>query len=309
MAKKAKSAILPSNKQEPTGVDRLERGAMRDFSKRMKLITKGYIQILNRIPASPAVNQRYAFQLDQGLLSMLLQNGERMVDEILLQGGELNLWFFDQYVEVAYQRGTAQEFANLSQQSPAYAAGQNSVQSILMSEPYQLRLVLVRAREFEEMKNLSAQVKADMARILTDGIGRGLNPKEVARNLTSQTGIESRRANRIARTEITTALRRARMDEDDDAKANYGIQTMQLHISALSPTTRRTHAARHGKLYTTDEQRDWWSRDANSINCKCSTVAVLVDDKGEPLSNTVIERTRKEYTSMKARGLTDDNAG
>lgn len=55
MAKKAKSAILPSNKQDPTGVDRLERGAMRDFSKRMKLITKGYIQILNRIPASPAV--------------------------------------------------------------------------------------------------------------------------------------------------------------------------------------------------------------------------------------------------------------
>ena len=51
-------------------------------------------------------------------------------------------------------------------------------------------MALVRARVFEEMKGLSGQVKADMARILTDGIARGLNPREVAKNLTNQAGIE-----------------------------------------------------------------------------------------------------------------------
>ncbi|MDX7019109.1 phage head morphogenesis protein, partial [Klebsiella aerogenes] len=81
-----------------------------------------------------------------------------------------------------------------------------------------LRMALVRARVFEEMKGLSGQVKADMARILTDGIARGLNPREVAINLTNQAGIETRRANRIARTEIPSALRRARLDEADEAK-------------------------------------------------------------------------------------------
>ncbi|EIZ2467437.1 phage head morphogenesis protein, partial [Cronobacter sakazakii] len=96
--KPAKPAILPANKQDPTGVDRLERGAMRDFSKRLRKIGKGYIELLNRIPSEPAVNQRYTFRLDQTLLSMLLQNGESLVDDILLQGGELNLWFWQDYV-------------------------------------------------------------------------------------------------------------------------------------------------------------------------------------------------------------------
>ncbi|HGN2032664.1 TPA: phage minor head protein, partial [Proteus mirabilis] len=122
-----------------------------------------------------------------------------------------------------------------------------------MSEPYQLRMALVRARVFEEMKGLSGQVKADMARILTDGIARGLNPREVARNLTNQAGIETRRANRIARTEIPSALRRARLDEADEAKKILNLETREIHISALSPTTRANHAARHGKMFTSDE--------------------------------------------------------
>lgn len=49
MTTKPKPPILPSNLKDPTGVDKLERGAMREFAKRMKLITKGYIDILNRI--------------------------------------------------------------------------------------------------------------------------------------------------------------------------------------------------------------------------------------------------------------------
>ncbi|MDZ7554468.1 phage minor head protein [Cronobacter sakazakii] len=293
--KPAKPAILPANKQDPTGVDRLERGAMRDFSKRLRKIGKGYIELLNRIPSEPAVNQRYTFRLDQTLLSMLLQNGESLVDDILLQGGELNLWFWQDYVSTAYQRGTAQEFSNLSQQSPAYAADRESIENILLSEAYQSRLILVRAREFEEMKGLSNQIKADLSRVLTDGIGRGLNPREVARNITAQTDIERSRANRIARTEITTALRRARWDEHDQAKDDLGLNVMLLHMSALSPTTRRTHALRHGHLYTSDEVREWYSINGNAINCKCTQVTVLVDEKGVPLNSSVIDIAKKEF--------------
>ncbi|WP_060660835.1 hypothetical protein [Serratia marcescens] len=40
---------------------------MREFAKRMKLITKGYIDILNRIPAEPVVNERYTFRLDHAV--------------------------------------------------------------------------------------------------------------------------------------------------------------------------------------------------------------------------------------------------
>ncbi len=275
---------------------------MKAFAKRIKKVSQGYIQLLNRIPSEPVVNKKYQFDLDPNYLSIILRDGELMVDEVLLQGGEFNNFFFNEYVSTAYERGTAQEYANLAQQSTAYAATQQSVATILLSEPYQLRMALVRARAFEEMKGLSAQVKADMARILTDGIARGLNPREVARNLNEQSGIEIRRANRVARTEITTALRRARMDEADEASEVLNLETRQVHISALSPTTRPNHASRHGKIFTTDEQRDWWARDGNSINCKCSTVTILTDKEGRPYNDTLLNKLKEEKEAMKERG-------
>ncbi len=275
---------------------------MKAFAKRMKKVSQGYIRLLNRIPSEPVVNKKYQFDLDPNYLSIILRDGELMVDEVLLQGGEFNNFFFNEYVSTAYERGTAQEYANLAQQSTAYAATQQSVATILLSEPYQLRMALVRARVFEEMKGLSAQVKADMARILTDGIARGLNPREVARNLNEQSGIEIRRANRVARTEITTALRRARMDEADEASEVLNLETRQVHISALSPTTRPNHASRHGKIFTTDEQRDWWAIDGNSINCKCSTVTILTDKEGRPYNDTLLNKLKEEKEAMKERG-------
>ncbi|MDT7051902.1 phage minor head protein [Providencia stuartii] len=299
---KIRTAIRAGTKADPTAVDKLERGAMKAFAKRIKKVSQGYIQLLNRIPSEPVVNKKYQFDLDPNYLSIILSDGELMVDEVLLQGGEFNNFFFNEYVSTAYERGTAQEYANLAQQSTVYAATQQSVATILLSEPYQLRMALVRARVFEEMKGLSAQVKADMARILTDGIARGLNPREVARNLNEQSGIEIRRANRVARTEITTALRRARMDEADEASEVLNLETRQVHISALSPTTRPNHASRHGKIFTTDEQRDWWARDGNSINCKCSTVTILTDKEGRPYNDTLLNKLKEEKEAMKERG-------
>lgn len=297
-----RAPILPSNKRDPTGVDRLERGAIREFARRIRRIRDAYIKVVKTIPAEPAVNKRYAFRLDSSLISSLLAQLDLEVDAILLEGGEAGLWFFNKYVEVAAIRGTAQTFANLSQQSPSYRSGRESLQKILRSEPHRLRMSLVRARVFEEMGNLGGQIKADMARVLTDGIGRGKNPNETAKALREQAGIEVRRANRIARTEIATALRRARWEEKDQAAEDYNVQSKLLHISALSSTTRASHAARHAKLYTSDEVRDWYSQDGNSINCKCSQTEVLVDGDGRPIVPDIIERAKRNYKVMKEKG-------
>lgn len=295
--KKAKSPILPSNHADPTGADALERKAMKDFARRINQVKKVYQNALNRIPASPAVNTHYEFQLNPTLLSQIFTDASYLVDQILLDGGEYGLWFYD-YVDQSSTRGTGQSFANLSQQSAAYAAERESLAAILISEPYQRRMALVHAREFEEMKGLTAQIKTDMARVLTDGIGRGLNPREVARNLTTQAGIEKGRANRIARTEITTALRRARWDEADEATTLLGLNIKLMHFSALSPTTRQAHALRHAHLYTVEEVREWYATGANAINCKCSQVEVLVDEAGNPLYPNVIEMAQKEFNSQ-----------
>ncbi|WXL23923.1 phage minor head protein [Ectopseudomonas mendocina] len=297
-----RAPILPANPADPTGVDRLERGAINDFASRIRRIRDAYIAGLNRIPAEPVVNKRYTFAIDAFLLSSVLDGAGREVEAQLLEGGEQNVWFFATYVSVAYQRGTGQQYANLARQSAAYAGGQQSLASVIRSTPYLNRIALIAASEFEEMRWLSGEIRANMARVLTDGIGRGINPREVAKNLTEQAGIEARRASRIARTEITTALRRARMDEIDYAADRYGLTSLEMHMSALSPTTRATHAARHATLHTTDEQREWWSQNGNSINCKCSTVSVLVGDDGKPLVPQIIERAKRNKEVMKAKG-------
>ncbi|MEC5508275.1 phage minor head protein [Klebsiella oxytoca] len=300
-AKKTKPPILPRNYQDPTGADALERRAMKDFARRMNKIGKAYKSALDKIPSSLAVNARYEYQLNPTLLSIILNDASYLVDQVLLEGSDYDLWFYE-YVDLAAEKGTGQAYANLSQQSPVYAAGRESLSAILISEPYQRRMALVNARMFEEMKGLSAEVKRVMARVLTEGIGRGLNPREVSRNLTMQIGIEKRRANRIARTEITTALRRAKWEEDQEASEFYGLKTKLLHISALSPTTRHTHAARHAHLYTNEEVRDWYAKDANSINCKCTHQSVLVDEEGKPIYPDTITKLKQEYKSMQARG-------
>lgn len=275
---------------------------MNEGVRKVRKVNRAYREALKRIPAERVTGRKYTFRLDAHMLRATLDQMDLEVEAILLEGGESGLWLFERYVSAASTRGTAQQFANLAQQSDAYKSGRVSLHEILRSEPHQRRMMLTRARVFEEMKGLSGQVKADMGRILTDGIGRGSNPLDIARNLTEQTGIEEYRARRIARTEITTALRRARWDEAEEAQELYGLKTKEMHLSALSPTTRATHAARHAKLYTLDEVRDWWSRDANSIQCKCSTSSVMVDDDGKPIVPSIIDRAKKAKTNMEARG-------
>lgn len=299
MRKKPKPPILPRSIKDPTGVDRLERGAMREFSKRLRTALRGVIALLERIPVEPTVNRRYTFRLDESVLSMLLTDVGQLIEGSLLDGGGNDLWFYKTYVAVAYRRGTAQEFASLSQQSPVYKAGRSDIASLMRSDPYRRRLALVRAREFEEMEGLVGQVRSNVSRVLVEGLGRGLNPRDIASSLTKQAAIEERRANRIARTEISTALRRARWDESEDAMREYGLKGMQMHLSALSPTTRQSHAERHSKLYATESVRDWYAQDGNSINCKCNQVFVLVDDQGKPLVRDIQDRARAALTKYK----------
>lgn len=38
----------------------------------------------------------------------------------------------------------------------------------------------------------------------------------------------------------------------------HGLQVKYMHLSALSPTTRKSHAERHGQLFTAQEAKDFW---------------------------------------------------
>lgn len=288
--------IVPGNPADPTAQGRRVAGAMNEFSRRMRQIGKVYTQALDRIPFETiTVNaQAYQFLIDAAELSNLFDLTGRLVDDILLEGGEAQLWFSLDYVVPAYQQGTGQTFSNLSAQSRAYVATRPTLTDLLRSDPYQRRLGLLLAREFENMKGLSGTVKKNMAFTLSQGLATGIGPRAIAKNLATQVGIEERRAHTIARTEVNNALRTARMDEAEQVQQELGISLKMMHLSALSPTTRPDHARRHGNVYTVQAQRVWWSEGGNSINCRCSAVEVIVDEAGNPVNPAFVEKVKAQ---------------
>lgn len=293
--------LLPSSKKDPTGVASIEVKAMREYKRRISKAVGAYKQALSEIPAEPQVNRAYQFDIFPKLLRKLLDKAAIATELELLAGGESQPWLFERYVSAAAVRGTAQQFANLSRQSAAYLAGRKSLLDIAKTEPYKRRMALARARVFEEMAGLSSSVKAELGRVLMDGIGRGKAPQEIAKALEQRGLVAGSRADVIARTEVTMALKRARWDESEEANEKYGLRMKEMHLSALLPTTRPHHADRHGNLYTMDEVRDWWAEDANAINCHCTTVSVMVDANDKPIVQEIVDKAVKTKENVAKR--------
>ncbi len=110
----------------------------------------------------------------------------------------------------------------------------------------------------------------------------------------------------MAKKGIDSAIIHAkRMAKLNSASSSYGCRTLFMHLSALRPDTRTSHAARHGKLFTADQVREWYARDGNSEGCRCSLVEVLVDEQGVPLAPMLVERAHQTFEKMKAKGLGD----
>lgn len=296
------NAILPRRPADPTGVDSIEKSAVNDARSRLRKISKVYIDGLKTIPSSLAVNAKYAFLLDPATLEMILSGAGATVEELLLEGGKGDgLWIQQKYVAVAYAKGTQQEWANLAAQSPVYKAGYQRFADLVQLPAFRARVGILAARQYEEMEGLAGDTRKTMSRILVDGLTRGRNPRDIAKDIERSTDILISRARRIARTEVTSALRRARWDEHDSAVENLKLKFKLMHYSALSPTTRLKHAERHAHLFTSEEVRDWYSEDANSINCKCTQISVLVDDQGNPVAPRIIERARETEKKMRER--------
>lgn len=292
---KPKPPIVPRSTSDPIGQAARIRRAELDFKRRLDQLARETQALYeDRLVEGSrmvrVVNRQYEFLLDPSVLNALGAELLLLAERIFLQGGPDQLWYSVEYVLPAYQQGAAQQVANLGQQSPVYAASRQNIQALVMSPPYQRRIGYLRARQFELMEGFTSDVVKTVAIKLSDGLTQGLNPREVARSLASEVRGQQYRANRIARTEIGNALRQARMDESDQAARDLGVRTLEMHVSAFSPTTRPSHAARSGRLFSTQEQRAWWAQGANSINCKCSTVSVLVDDDGNPVTPGVVAR-------------------
>ena len=283
--------IAPRSLLNPVGgTDRINR-VNKLISQSLDSIQEWTIAKFEQIPTSQIlvnsyyVNKyRYEYQISIAELDQIIRDIQLQLDALP------NEYVADQTIG-AYEQGTAQAVTNLANISDDYT---RNITQVLISDPYQRRAALIGARVFEEMQGFESDTGVALARLLRGAVQDGLNPREVTGQIERQFGISQRRAEKIAQTEITGALRRGRWDEAQDAQERLGIKTKMAWASALKPTTRLTHAQRHGETYTVQQVREFYAVDGNAINCYCSQFEVLVDDDGHPLQTRIIDKMKKQ---------------
>lgn len=234
----------------------------------------------------------YIYDMTAAQLADLLQVVQSILDDELLEGGSQNIWAMD-YVTAEYERGTLGAFTNLSVQSPVYAS-QTTLQQLLSSAAYQNQIASAYVSTYSDWKGISDTARADLANVIADSIGRGINPRETAGIISRRLDVSMSKAKAIAQTEQVGALRQAQWNETDWAADRLGLNTGLLHLSALKPTTRQTHAFWHGKVRTTQEVRDWYAVDGNEYHCYCGQIPVLLNDDGSIFNQGLAEKLAKE---------------
>lgn len=237
----------------------------------------------------------YIYDMTVAQLADLLQVVQTILDDHLLEGGSQNLWALD-YVAVEYQRGTLNAYTNLSVQSPIYAS-QTTLQQLLSSAAYQNQIASAYVSTYSDWKGISDTARADLANVIADSIGRGINPRETASIVSKRLDVSMSKAKTIAQTEQVGALRQAQWNETDWTADRLGLNTGLMWLSALKPTTRTWHASRHGKVYTTEEVRDFYADNGNRYNCYCSQIPVLLNDDGSIFNEGLAEKLKKERKS------------
>ena len=309
-----KYPTLPRNTENPVGgarlqqqtVSRLKRG-LRDVRRwvldRFNEIPKREITINANVPnvwinadgstsfgPSYTVNEtRYEYLISVEELRLIVEEIRRRL------GIEVPPDYMAAQTVLAYEAGTGTAVAQLAALTDEYT---REITQVLASEPWQRRVALIRSRVFESMLKVNEGTAIDLGRILSRAVEDGLNPRDVVPMIRSRFRHSEYEAERVARTEITSALRRATRDETQDARERLGIQTAMLWFSALLPSTRQSHASKHGRTFSAQEVAEFYSQGGESINCRCSQQPVLLNEDGTPMLGSLKQRMEKQRAAF-----------
>jgi len=283
----ASNPIIPSSNNDRTGTMPILRRAVREINRRWAGLQADVLTAFEAIPAY-AINAgetvdlyRYGLTADQ--MSKLSVELQAAVERWIADGRDpANLFWWSQYVSEAQQLGTAQSVANLSSLSPAYAAARN-IATVIYSEPYVQRLAVAQFKSYEHWTGLAAAQKSELAQVIGRAVTDGKNPKAIADEIKERLGVSLSKAKQYAQTDVTDTLRQARWAESEQAQEDFGIKVGLLWTSALLPTTRASHAAKHGRIMTAAAVKEFYNRDGNRYNCHCSQTEALLDADGKPI--------------------------
>lgn len=300
--------------QDPTGQGVNRRKSKKRLQNRLEKAKREIKALFREIPKRrrtqvKIVNQDqviYDYDLTPEQREIFEAEVRRILDEDLETQGDRvpPEWFWKQDVELPYRQGTTEELVQFNQMiSAAVVAGvlvrglppqRVAPELVLFSQPYLEALNNAYVSNYSVIKTLSSRTASQVIQTVNLGIQAGNTPTDIAVAINGRFDVAVSSAERIARTEVNKAYNDARMNAVEIAADQSGLRAGVLHISALTPTTRDTHAARHGLAYTTAQQMEWWNTGSNRINCLCTTRSVLIDNNGKVVQKEEQEDIREE---------------
>ena len=308
---RAGNPVVPRKKDDPAGQFGNLRNANAQLKKRYSSIKKGVRALISSFSPVIVTNAAvYEYQLDaQRYNSINLFLQQLLYDDLLdnQQGVFTNRWWLNANLTSAYTDGASDALQSSKNIAVAEIVGQEisqkvrstQLEQIVFSQGFQSRVALIQSRVFEEMKGLSDNTKVDLANTLARGMAAGQGVKSLTKDVMKRVDVSHSRSKRIVRTEILNAYRTATAAETDvineDVYGDSEWGMLQLWWSALAATSRPNHVSRHGETFTTQEVREFYSVNANAINCLCSQSPVLANKKtGEILQKPLQKRMRKQ---------------
>jgi hypothetical protein len=326
MAKiKGINPIIPRNAKDPANQFTNLRQANGQLKRRYRNIQIGMRDVIAGIdkrivPDSAAggivTNVRYEYLVDAEKFQDINLFIQRLLNEELLDSVDQQLtqrWWLNANLDRAAEDGvsdalqSAKNMAVVDVVGPELSQAVRSIQldNILLSRGFQSRVALVQSRVFESMRGLTDSTRSDLADTLGRGMANGTGVKELTKNVMDRVNVSFNRSRRIVRTEVLQAYRTASREEtrelNEDVYSGSDWIMQSLWFSALAPTSRATHIARHGVIHTQNEDELFYSKNANQINCLCSQSPILVNiTTGDVLQEDLLIRMEKQKEAAQA---------
>lgn len=298
---RAKSPIIPGTTQDRTASAGILRRAVAAIRRRFEGLQREVLTVFDSIrilQTNDTTIARTLYSLTPDEMSAVSYALQQALDRWIASGREAaSTFWWAPYDAEATQLGTAQTATNLTRLSAAYAA-ERSLQQIVFSEPYRTRVAMAQIKSYDHWTGASAGMKSELSQIIGRAVVDGKSPRAVRTEIMDRLDVSKSQAIGYAQTDITDTLRQARWAEADFAAEEFGLGIGLLHTSALLPTTRPSHAARNGKVYTSGQVREWYGKDGNRYRCHCAQTECLLDAEGAPILTPALKAAMKKERAV-----------
>jgi SPP1 gp7 family putative phage head morphogenesis protein len=272
-------------KSDPTKTLMIRNKASKEIDRRFMSIRKFVRDSIYIGKLVTNVNQRfslvpirdYDYLRDNDKIDAFNKDLQEIVNKEILgiEDGSIkpNNYWLDTYIGDAYDKGARK--TRVIAERGIYNLAKLPNYSPLLNPAHLERAEFLYTRSFNDMKGVTDTMRSQMSRVLSEGMIKGENPKNVARAMIDRVdSIGINRAKLIARTEIVESHNQASIKEAELLQKETGVVINMIWIGAEDARERATHNQRNNNIYTPDDALLL----IGEPNCRCSVSAYIDPD-------------------------------